>query len=233
MRLVCLECSAAYEAPDSLFGPQPREVRCNRCGYQWTVIGSSPGETAAPSALSIGPAEQTLPALAAGLPPPPQPAPAVPAAPVPEAAAMPPPPQATPQPASEPARAAARLADSLAGPLPPPASLPPPPIANELASPAIVVEPQAASTRSLLANGAATAPVMDGPDPEERRLSHELDFGDTDRGRPTREGTGGARRAALLLIVLLVVVIIAAVMFKPQIIVAVPATKAAYTAVGL
>jgi predicted Zn finger-like uncharacterized protein len=241
MRLVCLECSAAYEAPDNLFGPQPREVRCNRCGYQWTVIGSRPGETVTPSALSIGPAEQPAPATTAGMIPQPQPAPAVPEAPVPEAAVLPPPPQPVPQPAPQPApqpvvespRAAARLADSLAGPLPPPASPPPPPIANELAPPAIVVEPQAASTRSLLAHSATTTGGMDAPDPEERRLSHELDFGEAERGRRTRQGTGGARRAALLLIVLIAVVIIAAVMFKPQIIAAVPATKAAYTAVGL
>jgi hypothetical protein len=127
-------------------------------------------------------------------------------------------------------RASSRLADSLAGPVPPQ----PPPRATEVTSPAVVVEPQAASTRSLLANGAATAPVLeDGPDPEERRLSHELDFGEGERGRRTGEGGGGARRAALLLIALIVVVIIAAVMFKPQIIAAVPATKAAYTSVGL
>jgi hypothetical protein len=102
-----------------------------------------------------------------------------------------------------------------------------------VAPPAVVVEPQAASTRTLLAGSPTTAPVMPGPDPEERRLSHELDFGEADRVRRTREKTGGARRAALLLIVLIVVIIIAAVMFKPQIVAAVPATKAAYAAVGL
>jgi predicted Zn finger-like uncharacterized protein len=237
MRLVCLECSAAYEAPDNLFGPQPREVRCNRCGYQWTVIGSRPEESATPSALSIGPAEQPAPVAAPHVSPPP----GLPA-PEPAAAALSPPPEPpsappAPQPVVEPPplRASARLADSLAGPLPPQAPPPPPapPITPEVALPAIVVEPQAASTRSLLTNGATTTGGIDAPDPEERRLSHELDFGDADRGRQTREGTGGARRAALLLIVLIAVVIIAAVMFKPQIIAAVPATKAAYTAVGL
>jgi predicted Zn finger-like uncharacterized protein len=233
MRLVCLECSAAYEAPDNLFGPQPREVRCNRCGYQWTVIGTRQGEGATPAALSIGPAEQPAPEAAADMTPPPLPEPATvpptlaaePLPPPPEPAAAPPPPAVEPPPP----RAAARLADSLAGPLPPQA----PPILNDVSSPPVVVEPQAASTRSLLANSPTTAPVMAGPDPEERRLSHELDFGEAERGRRTREKTGGARRAALLLIVLIVVIIIAAVMFKPQIIAAVPATEAAYKAVGL
>jgi predicted Zn finger-like uncharacterized protein len=219
MRLVCLECSAVYEAPDNLFGPQPREVRCNRCGYQWTVIGARPEESASPAALPVGPAETPAPEI---VPPPAAPPPAAPMPAVPVAARMP-------------VSGPSRLADSLAGPLPPAPDSTQDSTQDSALDPAIepppLAEPATASTRTLLASGPADTPVLAAPDPEERRLSHELDFGDADRRRPAR--TGGARRAALLLVVLIVIVIIAAVLFKPQVIAALPQAKAAYTAVGL
>jgi len=49
MRLVCPECSAAYDAPDTLFS-QSRDVRCNRCGFQWTVMASP---AAAPAVMEL------------------------------------------------------------------------------------------------------------------------------------------------------------------------------------
>ncbi len=61
MRLICRECSAVYEAPDELFASQPREVRCNRCGYQWVVPAATPapapidGAIAAPLTPSVSP----------------------------------------------------------------------------------------------------------------------------------------------------------------------------------
>jgi len=61
MRLVCLECSAAYEAPDNLFGSQPREVRCNRCGFQWTVVATRSEDNVAPAAPSTSPVQAPSP----------------------------------------------------------------------------------------------------------------------------------------------------------------------------
>jgi predicted Zn finger-like uncharacterized protein len=49
MRLVCPECSATYEVSDSLFA-QSREVRCNRCGFQWSVVAATAEAGAMPAA---------------------------------------------------------------------------------------------------------------------------------------------------------------------------------------
>lgn len=213
MRLVCRECSAAYEAPDSLFGPQPREVRCNRCGYQWTVVGpASQGETRAP-----------LPVPTAM----PMPAPAPAPVPLPPLAAQPTVPPAAPAaaPIAEPEPVAAtllpadteRLADTLA--------------ARPVAPPVLRTEPAAPSTRALLGDIPAEAADIDMPDAEERRLSHELSFGETERHPlPERRSRG---RGLWLLILIVVVIVIAAILFKPQLVDAVPALGSVYASVGL
>jgi predicted Zn finger-like uncharacterized protein len=226
MRLVCLECSAVYEAPDTLFGPQPRDVRCNRCGYQWTVIGSRPDDSMPPAALSVGPAETTAPLAPAVTAPETPSAPAEPMPPfLPKTPILPKTP-VLPKPAdARPLGGQSRLADSLAGPLPDTELQPPAPIPK--------AEPAAASTRTLLASDPAAAPAIATPDPEERRLSHELDFGESERRRRPEDAKGGTRRVALLLIAVIAVIIIAAIMFKPQIVALVPQTRAAYAAVGL
>ena len=220
MRLICLECSAAYEAPDSLFGPQPREVRCNRCGYQWTVVGAAPDNAATPGRLSIGPVEPPAPSQPAE-PARPRPEVVAPMRPEPVAAPLPPPP-------APPVQRAARLAETLARPVAPRDN----PTAPELPRPILVVEPAAESPRTLLSSApAAEAPASAPPDPEERRLSHELDFGGSDRQR--RPGNGGTRRAVVFLILLIILAGLCAVVFKPQIIAAVPALAPIYAQVGL
>jgi hypothetical protein len=130
--------------------------------------------------------------------------------------------------AAPPLRTTSQLADSLAGPLPPRE----PPVAAE-PPPAAVAEPPAPSTRSLLAGAPSAAPLIAAPDPEERRLSHDLDFGESERRRRPNPEKGSARRGALILILLIILAIIAAMIFRTQIIAAVPATKGAYAAVGL
>jgi predicted Zn finger-like uncharacterized protein len=223
MRLVCLECSAVYEAPDSLFGPQPREVRCNRCGYQWTVVGSRPEDDAAPTGLSIGPADSSAPS-------PPQPAepPRLRSSVGPltrsEPVSAPPPPSV-----AFPPQRSARLADSLAGPLTP-ADTPP---AKEYPRPMAVVEPAAESTRTLLAGAAIGDTRLAPPDPEERRLSHELDFDEAERLRRTGEAGGGTRRLVVLIIVCLIALGIAAVVFETQVVALLPALKPIYGQLGL
>jgi predicted Zn finger-like uncharacterized protein len=232
MRLVCLECSAAYEAPDSLFGPQPREVRCNRCGYQWTVVGSPPDDNATPSGLSIGhpteaavPAATSAPSIPSELP---RPRPVI--APQLRPDPSPGPGGAPPAPAqAAPIQGSARLADNLAPPGIPSETI----TANEVPRPALVVEPTAESTRALLASAPRNAMDIAPPDPEERRLSHDLDFGESDRQRRTRDSGGGTRRVVLILILLIILVGIVAVVFETQIVAAVPALKATYAQVGL
>jgi predicted Zn finger-like uncharacterized protein len=60
MRLVCPECSAAYDAPDTLFS-QSRDVRCNRCGFQWTVVASRTAPAAVMELTSeIAPAKPAI-----------------------------------------------------------------------------------------------------------------------------------------------------------------------------
>jgi predicted Zn finger-like uncharacterized protein len=210
MRLVCLECSAAYEAPDNLFGTQPREVRCNRCGYQWTVIGSGPTDHSAAATLSVGSEHVAQPASA-------------------EATAMPPASAPTPAPSPAPAPLPAR----------PPAvvpSLPPSqsPVSTELPPPAIVMEPSAESTRTLLTGAPEDEPIIPQQDPEEKRLSHELDFGVPERHqRPSSEGRGGTRRLALVIIFLIIALGVVAIVFENPITAAFPGLKSIYAGLGL
>ena len=97
----------------------------------------------------------------------------------------------------------------------------------------LVVEPAAASTRTLLSSATTDDGDLAGPDPEERRLSHELDFGKSDRQWRRTRGGGGTRRAVVILILLIIVAGIAAVMFETQIVAAVPALAPIYAQLGL
>jgi predicted Zn finger-like uncharacterized protein len=222
MRLVCLECSAAYEAPDNLFGPQPREVRCNRCGYQWTVVAPGSEDTVPHAAPGTDAAQ--APALASSPQPDlsrPRPA-AAPLRPEP----VTPPPGTVPAPAL---KASGRLVDTLAGPPEPNDHLD----ADELPRPAPMVEPAAESTRALLANAPTGETMIVPPDPEERRLSHDLDFGETERGPRSIDGEWGTRRVVVILILLIILTIIAAVIFEAEIVDVVPALKPVYEQLGL
>jgi len=127
-----------------------------------------------------------------------------------------------------PPRSSARLADTLAGPLPPTSE----PLTREVASPALIAEPAPASTRTLLAGAPPPESAEPAPDPEERRLSHELDFGKPDGSRSTGN-EGGARRIILIVILVIIVAAIAAMILKSQIVAAVPALASVYAAVGL
>ena len=216
MRLVCLECSAAYEAPDSLFGPQPREVRCNRCGYQWTVVASSPEANTVPAGPSIAPPPPPPS-------PPPEPAPPrVAMAPAKRADALAAPTPPPPSPMT--VRRSASLADTLAGELTPSESL----AVNEGPRSASAAE----STRTLLSSGPREEAYIAPPDPEERRLSHDLDFGETARPPRASEG-GGTRRTVVILILIILSVGIAAVVFEQQVVAAAPALKSIYAQLGL
>ncbi len=42
MRIVCPDCFAAYEVPDSLLGAGQRALRCVRCGREWVPETSPP-----------------------------------------------------------------------------------------------------------------------------------------------------------------------------------------------
>jgi hypothetical protein len=98
----------------------------------------------------------------------------------------------------------------------------------------LVAEPAAVSTRTLLSSGPADAADIAPPDPEERRLSHELDFGETERPRrTTRSSGGGTRRTVMILILLIILAGVGAVVFETQIIAAVPALKSIYAQLGL
>jgi hypothetical protein len=104
--------------------------------------------------------------------------------------------------------------------------------AHEAPRPALVVEPAAESTRALLGSLPAEEARIVAPDPEEKRLSHELDFGTAERQRQTGTG-GGTRRVVVILILLIILAGIAAVVFKTQIIAAVPSLKPIYAQGGL
>lgn len=212
MRLVCRECSAAYEAPDSLFGSQPRAVRCNRCGYQWDVVKPAVPSDTAPMPMPI-----PAPVAAAPLP-------------------------TSPMPAAGPSAAVILPEDSLqfvAGhaPRPAPASTPAP-----APTPAPAVFPERAdeadaessrsTTRTLLADLAPEPDEMERPDAEERRLSHELSFGETEF-RPTTGKPRRRWRGLTLAILILAVLVIAAILFEPQLISAFPVLDGVYAAVGL
>jgi predicted Zn finger-like uncharacterized protein len=234
MRLLCRECSATYEAPDNLFGAQPREVRCNRCGFQWTVVGAVkavPG--AGPQPVMASPEAA---AAAGGIPPEFMRGPAIPPAAPPVAPTVsdpvsPPAVSATAAPVV-PAKTSV-LADNLAGPLPSRMSSRMP---DPLAAGPVVVEPVVAppspSTRSLLARGETEAEIPMG-DPEERRLSHELSFGETERAPVAHRASRGLWRGLWLVVMLIVVLGIAAILFEPQILSAVPALGHLYAVIGL
>jgi predicted Zn finger-like uncharacterized protein len=243
MRLVCPECAAAYDVPDTMFGPQPRQVRCNRCGYHWSVIGA-PVETAATTPVIEARPEPPAPAM---VPPAPAPAP-VPApvvepvavAPPPLPPASPPPPMVEPmvEPVAEPVAEAipepapalppvqssgsSRLADSLAGPRAP--------LLDETSGEVILPASTAASTRKLFGGVAAADPADMGPDPEERRLSAELDFGKPERYSREKSGSG---RVVLVVIAIIIIVAVAAVIFKDNVVALVPSAEGLYAAVGL
>jgi hypothetical protein len=139
---------------------------------------------------------------------------------------MTPPPPTVPAPAL---KASGRLVDTLAGPPAPNDHLD----ADELPRPAPVVEPAAESTRTLLANAPTDETMIVPPDPEERRLSHELDFGETERGPRSSNGEWGTRRVVVILILLIILIIIAAVIFEAEIVDVVPALKPIYEQLGL
>jgi hypothetical protein len=104
---------------------------------------------------------------------------------------------------------------------------------KELPRPVPAVEPAAESTRALLASAPADEADVAAPDAEERRLSHDLDFGGPERQRRTSNDSGSTRRVAVILIVVVLLVCVAAVVFRTQIIAAAPALKPAYGALGL
>ena len=118
----------------------------------------------------------------------------------------------------------ARLADALAGSLPASA-----PLAG--AASALSAEPSAA-TRSLLHHRPAEAGGIPMPDSEERRLSHELSFGESDYSMPKPRG-GRSLRRLLILVTVISVAIVATILFQPQIVGAVPALASLYAALGL
>jgi predicted Zn finger-like uncharacterized protein len=232
MRLLCRECSAVYEAPDTLFGAQPREVRCNRCGYQWTVVGAVKAVASGPQPVMPPPP----PTAAGGMPPEFMRGPAMPpsALPVASAVSTPDAPAAAPADAPPSPAKPSILADNLAGPLP--SRMPDPPTAEPVALEPVVAEPVVAraapSTRSLLLRNETEDEIAMG-DPEERRLSHELSFGETERAPVAHRGPRSGWRGLWLLVMLIVVLIIAAILFEPQILSAVPALGHVYGAVGL
>jgi hypothetical protein len=121
-------------------------------------------------------------------------------------------------------RRSAGLTDTLAGELTPQESM----AFDDESRPGLVAE----STRSLLSSGSRENAYMAPPDTEERRLSHDLDFGEAARPRLAREG-GGTRRAVVILILLILSAGVAAVIFETQIVDAVPALGSIYAQLGL
>lgn len=212
MRLVCRECSAVYEAPDSLFGPQPREVRCNRCGYQWTVIGASHQGEARPAALVVGP------------PDPPVATPAESQASEPPRPVAPPPPLSPPPP-----RVTARREEQVAVRPTVENRL----VANTAPRPLAAAEPAGPSTRTLLAGDPGVASGVAMPDPEERRLSLEFDFGAGERRRRMQDQSTRSRRLVLIIVLVVVLAAIAAVVLKVEIVAVFPQLAGAYAMIGL
>ena len=85
----------------------------------------------------------------------------------------------------------------------------------------------------LLSSGSAEDAGIEPPDPEEKRLSHELDFGANERHRRTSSRGGGVRRVVIPLILLIIVAGIVAIIFKTEIVGAVPALASIYGQFGL
>jgi predicted Zn finger-like uncharacterized protein len=59
MRIVCPNCSAAYDVPDSLV-TAGRSVRCARCGGDWTPVEVAAPEPDLPSPPIAAPAPVTV-----------------------------------------------------------------------------------------------------------------------------------------------------------------------------
>lgn len=72
MRVTCPACTASYEVPDRMIGPEGRRLRCAKCGEQWTARRE--GAPAGPEA-ALPPAPQAA-APATPFPAPPAPEPA-------------------------------------------------------------------------------------------------------------------------------------------------------------
>lgn len=70
MRIVCPNCDAAYEVPQTMLAPD-RPVRCARCGQDWAPEAAPPE---APSALAPPPPAPASPPVAPPAVPPPPPA---------------------------------------------------------------------------------------------------------------------------------------------------------------
>jgi predicted Zn finger-like uncharacterized protein len=63
MRLVCPECTAAYDVPDSMLGGAARRVRCARCSHEW--IFDPAAQAAAPPSEPPPEAAPSSPAASA------------------------------------------------------------------------------------------------------------------------------------------------------------------------
>jgi predicted Zn finger-like uncharacterized protein len=65
MRLVCPECEASYELPETMFLTGPRMVRCVRCSHAWLGGVPTPEVTAPAEAVVAAPgAEDGMDTLA-------------------------------------------------------------------------------------------------------------------------------------------------------------------------
>lgn len=71
MRIVCPNCDAAYEVPQTMLAPD-RSVRCARCGQDWAPAAALP--LAPPALAPPSPASASPPVAPATVPPPPPPA---------------------------------------------------------------------------------------------------------------------------------------------------------------
>ncbi len=90
MRLICPNCQAQYEVPDSVMPPDGRDVQCSNCGNQWFQEHPS----SAQSSFDTPVPDSTEPETTAA-----EPEPAAEQAPVPEAKPQRPEPEQEPAPA--------------------------------------------------------------------------------------------------------------------------------------
>jgi predicted Zn finger-like uncharacterized protein len=255
MRLVCPECSAAYDAPDTLFS-QSRDVRCNRCGFQWTVVAPR----AAPAAVTeltaeVAPAVRAVdpaPVRVEPIPVPPAPV-RVEAEPVStragktaavtaggvalgqiEIAKMRPEDLSRERSRKSPAAADPRTAGpslrpELAEAAPERAATdrrePAPPGLRAAAAGPRPTTPATVPSTRRLFSETSESGHPRGPDAEERLLSAELDY------RSPSRSSGGWVPVVLLLAVILAA-IAAIILCKQQIVAALPAVAGLYSAVG-
>ncbi len=106
MRIVCPNCQATYDVPESLLRGTPRRVRCARCGGEWVPEAAPAPEPEMP-ALAVLPDPPPSAAtvqddgvddvLPPAIPPPPSPIPAAGREPVAPARLVPTPPGKPPQ----------------------------------------------------------------------------------------------------------------------------------------